>query len=96
MELLEKESAYTYSTLESIPSVTGTSVNDNGQHAHARLLVHLALPERDMLQRELVPSGLVRPYLVELILEIDRARLVRSLWCERSRVPELLDGEHEQ
>jgi hypothetical protein len=49
-----------------------------------------------MLQRELDTSGPVRLYLVELILEIDRVQLVRSLWCERSKVPELLNGEHEQ
>ena len=94
MELFEKESAYTYSTLKNIRGMTGTGVNnmDNMLTPDSSY----TLPERDMLQRELAPSGLVRLYLVELILEIDRVRLVRSLLCERSRVPELLDGEHER
>ena len=65
----------------------------DGQHAYARLLVHLTLLECDTLHREVVP-GLV--CLAEL-LGLDQARLARSLQCERGRVAErLFDGEREQ
>ena len=92
MELLERESAQTLDA-EEHPERDGQlheRHQQHGQHAHTRLLVHLALPECDALHRELIP-GLVR--LVELVLELHQTRLVR---CERGRVVELLDGEREQ
>jgi hypothetical protein len=61
----------------------------HGQHAHARLLVHLALLECNTLHRELIP-GLVR--LVKLLLEPDQTWLVR---CKHGTVAELLDRERE-
>ena len=64
-----------------------------GQHAHARLLIHLALLECDTLHREIVP-GLER--LVELLLGLDQVQLVRSLRCECGRVAEqMFDRERE-
>ena len=73
----------------------------HGQHAHARLLVHLALLECDTLTRcttSLSPAALyaVCPHLVELLLELNKVQLVRSLRCDscdRGRVTELLDRE---
>ena len=92
MELLERESAQTLDAKEH-PERDGQlheRHQQHGQHAHARLGVHLALLERDALHPDLVP-GLVRP--VELLLELDQARLVRR---ERGGVAQLLDGEREQ
>ena len=51
----------------------------HGQHAHARLLVHLALLECDTLYNKLVPGSLVCPYLVEHLLELNKVQLVQSL-----------------
>ena len=63
---------------------------EHGEHADAGLVVHAALLERDALHRELV-ARLVRA--VELLLELQQARLVRR---EHGRVAQLLEGEREE
>ena len=92
MELLKRKSAQTLDSKEHPERnwKLHERHQQHGQHAHARLRIHLALLKRNALHPELVP-GLVR--LFELLLELNQARLVRR---ERGSVAQLLDREREQ
>jgi hypothetical protein len=92
MELLEGERAQALDA-EEHPEIDGQlheRQQHHGHHAHAGLLVHAALLERDALHRELI-LGLLRA--LELLPEREQLRLVRR---EHGGVAELLDGEGQQ